>query len=177
MARPLPSAPLGCYDSGLVPAPREAGSMVPKGHEDGRTARLPHCDHAGRAEVRARTGTPRYAQVRACTFSPSPPLPRLSPAGPALARAVSLSPHVPGSLVRQSVSCALVLWDPVLLRGGSVPSPPEVRAGPAGPPSDDPVRPPSGHQQTSVGLPPRTTLSLGRHSGGQTLRQPQPTRT
>lgn len=68
-----PSAPLDCYDSGLVPAPREAGSMVPRGQEEGRTARLPPpITWAEQEEV-------RVLQVRTRTSSPSPP-PASSPA-------------------------------------------------------------------------------------------------
>lgn len=124
-ACPLPSAPLDCYDSGLVLVPREAGPMVPRDHENGRAARLPHCDHVGRAGGSAGTS------------SPCPPPPRLSPAGPALALAGtgSVSPHVPSSLVGQSVSCAPVLRDPVPLRGRSVPGPPGAWAGLPGPPA------------------------------------------
>lgn len=100
--------------------------------------------------------TCRYAHAR-----PLPPHARLvssPPARPAPAGPVPVSPHRPSS----PVSLSPVPWflGPVPLRGGSVPRPP----------SDDPVCPPSGHQQTSAGFRPGMTLSPRGYSAHPSLR-------
>lgn len=148
-----PSAPLDCCDSGLVPAPREAGSVVPRGQADGRTARLPHLITWEEQE--------ECAHVQVCTrsSSPSPRPPSLQPSSQACPSRACPREPTPSQFACLSV-CLLCpgSWDQFPLGADQCPA--LLRMTPS-------VRPPAISR-------PLQDFGQGRHSAREATRPTRP---